>query len=313
MSLPAYIIINPYCHQGRGWERWLTIKEEVHRQLPAAKEIVAESGVDIIEAIAAAGWHQAPGCLISAGGDGSVHYLVNALLKQNTIDTAGIILGAVGLGSSNDFLKPFHQKINNIPVRLNTASGTVWHDLGKVLYKTDGGAQMEKYFIVNASVGATAEGNWYFNHPGKLLQQLKKYSTGTAIAYTAIATILSYKNRACSISFNGMQLNAMLSNINMLKIPYVSGSFHYRQDIQPGDGRMAVNICLSMNKAELLQTLFQLGRGVFTASDKKITAFATAFVLQAEQPVIFECDGETEMANSIDIRIIHKALRVLAH
>lgn len=312
MDLPGYIIVNPYCHEGRGWKRWLTIRDEVCGQIPLAKEIVTENGMDLVAAIEAAGWYQSPGCLISAGGDGTIHHLVNTLAKQKKIDMASVVIGAIGLGSSNDFLKPFQQKIRNIPVRLNTALPLIWHDLGKVEYSTGGKDPKEKYFIVNASVGATAEGNWNFNHPGKLLKQLKKYSTDAAIAYTALSTILAYQNRSCTISFDGKQYNTMLSNINILKIPYVSGSFHYRQDIQPGDGMLAVNACLSMSKAALLQTLFQLSKGIFTPGDKRVTAFTNEFMLEANEPIVFECDGETEMADSIKINIIHNAVRVLA-
>ena len=43
------------------------------------------------------------------------------------------ILGAIGLGSSNDFHKPFKQNNKNVPIRLNFTEA-IPHDLGEVVY-----------------------------------------------------------------------------------------------------------------------------------------------------------------------------------
>jgi len=313
MSKPVFIIINPYCHQGRGWKRWLSIREEVYKRLPDAKEIITEKNISLAAALESMQWREASCCLISAGGDGSMHHLINTIMLLNDINFSNIGFGAIGLGSSNDLLKPFHTRIKNIPTRINTALPAVWHDLGKVTFHAMDNTVKEKYFIVNASFGATAEGNWHFNHPGKLLQKLKQFNTNAAIVYTAITTLMSYRNRPCNISYNNQNRQADISNINILKIPYVSGSFHYRQLIKPNDGQLALNICLGMKKRELMQTLVQLASGKFITNDHKIAAFTKGFQLQSNQPVIFECDGETELSNNIKIEIVPNAVRVLSN
>jgi diacylglycerol kinase (ATP) len=310
MNQPAYIIINPHSHQGEGLKRWNLIKEDVLSLLPGAKEIITDKKEDskiFLKSLNITG----DTIIVSAGGDGSVHYLINTILQLPENIRSNIILGAIGLGSSNDFLKPFKTYINKIPVRINVSEPPLQHDIGKALYLNENNIGCEKYFIINSSFGATAEGNWNFNNPGSLLRWLKKKNTSLAISYTAITTILSFKNKSCLINYNEVIRKTKISNINLLKIPYVSGSLHYQQYILPNDGQLGLNICSGMNTLELLQTLFNLEKGKFNASEKKISAFVKKFSLQSNTPIVFECDGETEKILKADISILPSAIRVL--
>jgi len=304
------IIINPYCHQGKGWKRWLHVKNEVLRSFNSpVKEYVQEKGADL--ALTLPGLLSPNNCIISAGGDGSMHYLVNTLLQSDTIDIGGVRVGAIGLGSSNDFLKPFNRKIKNIPVRINNKGPHVFHDVGIATYYNDTNLYRKRYFIVNASFGITAAANRNFNYPGRVLKFLKTYFTGGAILYTAVQTILSYKNYQSEVQFNDDSINMTVSNINVLKIPFVSGSFYYSQQILPDDGRLGLNICSDMNKLKLLETLYQLGKGKFITGNKRISEFTTSFQLISNDPVIFECDGETDTATNINISIRPRAIKIL--
>ena len=308
MNAPVFIIINPHCHQGEGWKRWKHIRSEVLDRLPAAKEVVTESPADLNLQLAGIFDKNEATCIISAGGDGGVHLIANAILqhKQPSKHT----LGAIGLGSSNDFLKPFQSFIQKVPVRINTNSH-ILHDVGEVSYIDKNDARQQKYFIINASIGVTAEGNWNFNNPGSILKWLKKMNTSTAITYTALSTILAYQNKPVTLRFNDEETTMDISNINILKIPFVSGSLHYRQNILPDDGRFGLNICRDMKKMELIQTLMQLEKGKFAIGEKRIAAFIQKIQITSPIPVVFECDGETTESTHIEVSVRQQAINVL--
>jgi diacylglycerol kinase (ATP) len=312
MVQQVIIVVNPYCHEGRGWKHWLSIKKEVLQSINVpVKEIVLEKGMGIDPVFFSLIQGANANCIISAGGDGSMNYLVNTLLKSSDISPNVLSIGAIGLGSSNDFLKPFSHKINKIPVKINYNGAALLHDVGLASYKDKNNNLRKRYFIVNASFGVTAAANWNFNNPDIVLQFLKKNSTSSAIVYTAIKTILTYKNQLCHLDFNSNEMHACISNINILKIPFVSGSFHYNQAIQPDDGRFALNICRDMNKIELLSTLHQLEKGRFENDSKRISTYTDALSLSSANPLFFECDGETEMVTDVKISIVPKAIRIL--
>ena len=284
----------------------------MYKRLPSAEaEIVLEKGVNLTEVLPALLSSDEKLCFVSAGGDGSVHYLVNHLLTTPRNSTQQVTLGAIGLGSSNDFLKPFGEKIRNIPVRINRSGGSFLHDVGVATYRDEAGCLQKKYFIVNASLGVTAQANSNFNNPGTTLKFLKKHFSSGAILYTAVSTILSHKNTPFHLKYNDTELMVSISNINILKLPYVSGSFFYNQDISRDDGQLGLNVCMNMTKRELLYVLGKLQKGKFPAFEKTISVFTNNVSLTADESFVFECDGETEKATSLHVTILPNALSVL--
>lgn len=312
MTNPVTILINPKARQGKAWKTWLEIRTQVLERIPGANEIIIENGFDLDSALAPI-LQNGSGTIISAGGDGSVHFLINSVLMDPAFDRSKILVGAIGLGSSNDFHKPFQNSIGRIPVKINIEKPAVLHDAGRVRYLDEAGNQKDKYFIVNASFGATAQGNWNFNNPGTILKFLKKTNTAAAINFTSISTILGFRNKNCQVQYDGVCMTIPISNINILKVPFVAGSLRYNQPIQPGDGRMGLNICQNMSRLELIQTMMGLQKGKFIESHKKISTYIEHFALESSQPIVFECDGETAKSTSIEISLIPKAIQILSN
>jgi diacylglycerol kinase family enzyme len=307
MANPVSILINPRAHQGKALRKWESIRAHMLKSFPGVREIFVEPGFDLQGFLALL---PEGTLLISAGGDGSVNYLVNAILKQPGLNKK-LSIGAIGLGSSNDFHKPFRCSLHNIPIRTNARTAK-WCDVGKILYEDGCGTKKEKYFIVNASFGATAEGNWKFNNPGLFLKWLKKTSTAAAIHYTSLVTILGFRNRSCRIQSDSIDKTTRVSNINILKIPYVAGSLHYDQSISQDDGRMGLHICEDLSRWELVDTLMGLQKGRFKQNNKRSSTYTGHFLLESKKPVTVECDGETEKATRIEITLLPKALKILS-
>lgn len=312
MNPQTIIIINPYCHQGMGWRRWLSIRETVINLLPGQiQEVVLEKRIQLntrlIPLLQSPGEH----LIISAGGDGSMHYLVNILMRSSSDKLNRITLGAIGLGSSNDFLKPFGEYINDIPVQMRYHGPAKLYDVGHATFLKRDNTVSERYFIVNASLGVTAAANWEFNQPGIVLKFLKKYFTEGAIIFTAVRTILNHQNIDCRIQYNGVDEIMSISNINILKKTNVSGSLKYPQEIRADDGWLGINICKNMSRVELLCTMHSLSKGEFLPNSKRISDYATTFHLSSPSPVIFECDGETEEATTVSLSILPKAIKIL--
>ncbi len=311
-NLQYIIIINPNCHQGKAWDKWRLIKKQVLESLPEPGFIFVLTpefnwDKDITPMLS----NKQNNIIISAGGDGSMHYLVNYVMGLPEKIRRNIAIGAIGLGSSNDFHKPYRQKIEGIPVKFDYTKEPVLCDVGVVHFADSNNVIQKKYFIINASLGVTAFANNNFNHPKEWLKLLKKYCTNTAITFTAIFSILNYKNTLMKISFNGQTIVSPVANVNILKIPYVSGSLYYSVPIKPADGNLSLHICLNMNKWELLKVLYNLTKGLFYADHKTISVTSDNLEVSSDEPFIFECDGETETAQKVTFSIIHKGINIL--
>ena len=199
---------------------------------------------------------------IIAGGDGSINYFLNRcinLLKPDELKQ--IKIGAVGIGSSNDFHKPFATKnlYKNIPYKINF-SEAITRDVGGLEFEKDG-KFFKKYFLINASIGITSEGNNFFNNPDFILQYLKKIKTQFAITYAVIKNILTYKNFKVTIGGCNESFTANISNMGILKSAFFTGKLRYQSDPLPDNGLFDVHLYESLSKVKLLKLFYNLSNG----------------------------------------------------
>jgi diacylglycerol kinase (ATP) len=301
------ILLNPWAGHGRALQRWQTVAGAVGRQL--AQQAAA---VDIFEAgqpgsnaaaLAAAGYT----VLLAAGGDGSVNYLLQELMA---LEGARPLLGAIGLGSSNDFHKPLRAQAGGVPLRIAPALAQP-QDVGRVLYRDENGQEQQRYFLINASLGVTADANWLFNHPDGLLGLLKGRSTSLAILYAAVSTILRHRNSPLELVADDQLLAGKFANVAVLKSVHVSGSFTYDQQLRSDDGRLGLNTCGDISRRQLLGVLADLSRGRFSGKKGRRLLYVQQLQIRTFGLQALETDGEVMLAEDIRFSLLPKALHVI--
>jgi len=307
------IIINPKCRQGTALQRWMSIKQELSTYLPTNfEEAILGHGMDLDAILGDRIAQSSELFIIVAGGDGSINYLINYLMKYQKSHLHKIAIGGIGLGSSNDFHKPILKSIKGIPLMIDLEKPWVKHDIGVAKYVAENGISMEKYFIINASIGVTAQANWNFNNPSALLKYVKSKSSSLAIFYTALRTILKHKNISIHIEYNDEKFETELSNLNLLKIPYISGNFRYPQSVPFDSGFFGLNLSHHMGTIDLIKLMFDLGKGVYEVDEKKISVYTDRLEVTSKEFFVFEFDGETDKCQSVEIEIVPKAINLIA-
>jgi len=227
MSLPAsLVVLNGSARGGRAAELWMSVQPLVARH--SRPEIVTTSpqqGLsEAVERAVAAGVR----LFLAAGGDGTVNALVNALFQADPQfggSEQPFTLGAVGLGSSNDFHKPVGQVHGTVPLSIDSANGSK-RDVGVARYRDLNGVEHSRMFVVSASLGLTAEANATFNHPGPLLGWLQRHCTNAAIACAAIETLARYRSFPARLAVAGRdapKARVELNSLSVMKTPYLSG------------------------------------------------------------------------------------------
>lgn len=307
--IPAIVLLNPRARAGRGVELWESTKESLSPHLDAGMVSLDDDGSwerDLQRSVAAG-----VQTYIAAGGDGTVHALINTLFgseAEQTVVERQLTIGAVGLGSSNDFHKPFMFS-KTLPLKLSL-DGARARDVGRaVLYNGDSEPSV-RYFIVSASVGATAEGNAYFNSGQGMVGKVKGRSPSLAIAGAVIRTIATHRPvRAQFIGGPPGLSDCLLSNLNILKVPYVSGTLHYDLPVEPSDGLLTAAAWLDMGSLELVSTIASLARGRYKESPKRLQWKAPAIELAMETVGAVELDGEIYEADRVRFEVLPNAVR----
>jgi diacylglycerol kinase (ATP) len=305
------ILINPEAKGETALERWDLIEHHVLQQLTSTpleyntKAVLHGDDHSMLDNIIA---EHSVDTIIAAGGDGTVNMLLNYLMKTGQNDR--IRLGAIGLGSSNDFHKPFKTVLNGIPIRINQ-NDTSRVDVGNVKFKDYHGVEVEQYFIINASLGLTAESNMYFNSGERTLNTLKRTHTGSAILYAAFRTLLHHRRIPARVRTNGTAEKVWLNNLAALKSPYVSGSFSYDADVKPDDGLLGVCLCSEMNRVDLVRVMYDLSHGHFPARKGRSSRTTNSLEVDTEIPVALETDGEVFMGHHFSFSVLPRSITLL--
>jgi len=248
---------------------------------------------------------------VAAGGDGTINYLLNLLINNLSVsELRSIKLGAIGIGSSNDFHKPFNSdRCNGIPTKLDFKNST-FRDVGCIEAIIDGNV-VKKYFLINASVGITADANHFFNFPDYFLRYTKRINTELSIFYAAIKTILRHKNFELIISSNGTgTFKSKLTNIGIVKNPNFSGNLNYGGEPDYCNGEFGIRLCHNMNKYEIIKLLYALNYGKFYEMLKTRSWEANSIRLKSDQLFNIEYDGEVIQTDFATISIKQKLLQV---
>ena len=249
---------------------------------------------------------------VAAGGDGTVNALLNALLSVSSGDQIrNIRLGAIGLGSSNDFHKPFipDQLIDNIPYKTNF-NQSLPRDVGCVSYE-ENGTPTTKYFLINASVGITAEANHFFNNPDMILRPLKRFHTPSAILYAAIKTILTFRNFQVRLHDDELgEFASNVTNLGIVKNSHFSGNLSYDGPISYDNGKLTVHLSFDMGRIEVLRLMEALSHGKFSSIKNTRSWLTPSITVSASHPFTVEFDGEIIATNSAKFSVLPKHIKV---
>lgn len=307
------ILVNKSARQGTAGKEWSRIRKEVLNYFPAKTLIIEyETPYDIDKALENMYLNEGVDGFVSAGGDGSINIVLNALMNLKEKFKKQFFLGGIALGSSNDFVKPSKNWINSIPIKIDWKNNQLT-DLGFISFKDINGNETTKYFLINASLGITAQANYLFNKPNKILAKLKQYWVQGAILYAALKTILTYKIYDAILEYNGEKKAIELSNLAVIKSPYISGNLKYEQDIKCNDHFFGLNYCDDLSRFDLVVTLYELMKGKFKVSSKKKTFKIKSLDITPQDFVPIETDGEICLGKEICFRVIPEEIYVMGN
>lgn len=303
-----HVYLNPQCGYGKGRRSWRRRESRLRERFGdfSVEEIVSPQQL----------YRQVGGALregerhfVAAGGDGTVNLVANALL--GTAKHCHAILGAVGLGSSNDFHKPFRKDamIDGVPIRMDWNKAT-WNDAIAVRYSNGHGQPLERYCLINASIGITAQANAVYNSRLPMIQFIQRASVEAAILLSALWALATYRDLMCEMVLDDTPPRRVpVTNLGVLKNPHFAGGLCYDTPVATDDGRMCVNLCSGMTRGEIIATLVGLYRSRFKGRPKTSSYQTTRLQISAPRSFSLELDGEVVQARRASFELELHALR----
>ncbi|MBL1213810.1 MAG: hypothetical protein HND52_10680 [Ignavibacteriae bacterium] len=246
----------------------------------------------------------------AAGGDGTLNQLLNSLLEVvSDAEIKKLKIGAIGIGSSNDFYKPVKKELDSPPIKIDF-SNAKFRDVGYFTFRQNEN-YIKKYFLINASIGMTAKGNFNFNNPAGILKYIKKKSTKWAIIYTALKTLLHYKNQSVQISSDGVKVKHVeLTNLGIMKNPHFSGDLSYGGNPVYDNGLLRIYLSSNMNIITRLKLFRALQKHKFHLLKNVSSWDAKEIVIDAVRKFYVEFDGEVIKTDNVKFGVHHKYIKV---
>ena len=241
--------------------------------------------------------------IISVGGDGTLHHIVNGIMSQNVVETYTIQLAVIPIGTGNDWVKTY-----NIPAKieksiLNIKKGKpILQDIGKLTTEN----HTNIYFNNVAGVG-------YDGYVVNKLKKLKKFG-GVAYLLSGIYGILFYKKSNFTIELNNQTLKekCLMTIFGICK--FSGGGMQFTKDVNPSDGLLDITIAKNLTLLDLILNLPKLYNGTIV-HHKKVATYKTNAIKvtptsTVDKPFI-QADGELIDSGSVTVSIIKNAIQFI--
>ncbi len=305
------VLLNKNSNNGKGLKRWEKFRPELEEKSILRKYSVMSDPEKFSQYLRKE-LKKGERFLVSAGGDGTIHFLMNQVMKIKKRVRQELVLGAIGLGSSNDFHKPYSpakHKNGRMPIRLDHENA-VLHNVGQVDFEDESGKWQRKYFLINSSIGIIAQANYLFNSGEKIIQWLKSRWVEGTIWYSALKTLFASRNVPVKIKIGKERYSTEATSLSVVINPHVSGNFCYDFNLSPQSDFLGVALCEKMGILSRLRTLFSLARSKFLGLPKTRSWTTDAIEIIPSTLTPLELDGEVYVARRIKIKLLQGVLKV---
>jgi diacylglycerol kinase (ATP) len=220
------IILNPMARHGAGGR----LRPRIERVLRGAAvdfDIVETTGPGHASELAREAVSAGVECVVAAGGDGTVHEVVNGLMSSPN----GATLGLLPIGTGNDFVKmvPGTRDLTEALSTLATGASSPF-DVGVASW--DGSSE---YFVNAMGTGIDVE----------VVRQMRRSRMlpGMAIYVLALLRALAkYRPLELSLTTEHGTHSERIMNLAVCNGPSIGGSFRVCPDARPDDGLL--DICV---------------------------------------------------------------------
>jgi diacylglycerol kinase (ATP) len=240
--------------------------------------------------------------IISVGGDGTLHHVVNGIMKQRYIKTSKIKLGVIPLGTGNDWIKTYGIPLSiKKSINIIISNKTIYQDIGYINMLDN----KIEYFNNLAGIG-------YDGYIVNKLTSLKKIGS-IAFLISGLYGLFFYKKKKYEIKINNISLNKKCLMILVGLCKYSGGGLRVTKNPNPKDGLLDITLVKNFSFFELLFNIPKLYNGKIV-NHKKVSTFKTKKIIVkniSNNNSFIEADGEIIGINNFNISIIPQAIQFI--
>ncbi len=284
------LILNPMAGRGKGQRLYPQIERWLHAQLGEVDVQLTRYSGHAREL--AAQFRDAYDVLIAAGGDGTVHEVVNGMMGGKAT------LAVIPIGSGNDFVKMLHLPLEpQEAIRVIARNQRMKVDVGKV---------GDRYFPNGLGIGFDA---WVVRESKKV-----KHLRGFLIyLYSVLKTTFLYRNQRVLLEVDGKRSEHDIFLIAVGNGKAMGGGFYLTPHANIQDGLFDVCIIHALTKKDIFLNLPKATKGEHLDMPQ-VEMFRTAQLkVSTPEGIAAHADGELlgMELKELDVSLLPAALEVI--
>ena len=236
--------------------------------------------------------------IISVGGDGTLHHVVNGIMMQRYVKSSDITIAVIPLGTGNDWIKTYA--------------------ISKNIEKSIEYVYQKKTYLQDIGVLKTTNQLTYFNnvaglgYDGYIVNKLNKLKRFGAIAYllSGLAGLFLYTKTVFKIIIDGkiIEENCLMTLFGICK--FSGGGMQFTENVKMNDGFLDITIAKNFNFLDIVLNIKKLYNGKIV-HHRKIETYKTKQIKVIPLGVkpFIQADGELIDSGEVNVTIIEKAIR----
>ena len=314
--MPSILVIyNPIAGRGRVKKKWPDVQQGL---IDAGIEFDVVATSAPLEAVTLAEKAATKySTVIAVGGDGTVHEVVNGLLRASS-EGETIALGVVPLGNGDDFAKMIPPQTTiggkvydwHVAIKKITKGQTKLFDVGRMSGNQLPSKQDNKpqYFMNGMDIGFGAQAALNFT-------KVPSFLTGMAAYLAAIMkTLIDYRIPKVSIQIDDQKAFEQSTTMTAITNGRCFGSgFWVCPEAQVDDGLLDVMVTQSVGRLKILRLIPKIMKGTHVNEPILKNYRARRVVIKSQKPLVVEADGEIPYPQTrhLEVQILDKKLRVI--
>lgn len=298
------VLHNPLAGGGRSAEVWQRLLRRVP-DLADAEPVRAASAGGALEALVQRLGEDDVEKAFALGGDGTVHMLVNGLMRAGRYDVA---FGVVPAGSGSDFARHVGLPLDSEPALRHVLAADPASARPIDVIEVETAAGRRRYSINIASAGLSGAVN-------RAVERARRAREGRGGGYVwpTLQTLFRYRHVECTIHVDGEPFHeGPMWLVAMANCSSFGSNMKVAPDAVDDDGLLDVVFVPPVPKWQLPLRLPQFITGRHVHADFVRTTRAREVVVRPRGDFLpYDLDGESMEAEPATFRILPKKLRVL--
>lgn len=294
-----YVIINPTSGNGASQKKWPEIQKllgQYEFDFDFAFSEFKNHSVQLAQDAINTGFRK----IISVGGDGTLHNIINGIMGQSHVQSSEIVLGVIPIGTGNDWVRTYaipNQVERAIQIIKNGLIKT--QDLGKIDFLS--AVKTPVYFNNLAGMG-------FDGYVVKQAEKFKKYG-GLAYLIAGLSALFSFRNFQSKIEVNSEVISTKSLMILIGLCRYSGGGMQLTHAPNPNDGLLDISVLSNITKWDFIRHISKLYKGRIDDISKVKTFKTSDITISSDhlKDAYIQADGEFIGHEAIRISLIPQA------